>query len=204
MRPSSSLPRSCSGRHVGDGADGGSWICQIEVGGVGDGLRVAAGGPGGSRHFGQAEIENLGVTAIGDKNVRRLDIAMHDPFAVRGFQRVGNFNREVSRRSCSIGRPSIRCFNVWPGQALHHDEQVSFVFADFVDGADVGMIQRRGSASFAAKALQSLRVLRGVVGKKFQGDEAAEQRVFGLVHDSHATAAEQFDDPVVGDGLSDH
>jgi hypothetical protein len=49
-----------------------------------------------------------------------------------------------------------------------------------------------------------LRILRGVIGKKLEGDEAAKQRVFGLVNHSHATTAEKFDDPVVGDGLADH
>ena len=79
-----------------------------------------------------------------------------------------------------------------------------FVLADFVDRADVGMVQGRGGAGFAAKALQGLRILGGVVGKKLQGDEAAEQRVFSFVNDSHAAAAQQFHDAVVGDGLADH
>ena len=90
------------------------------------------------------------------------------------------------------------------GQALHDDEEMAFVLADFVDGADVGMVQGGGSAGFAAKTLQRLRILRSIFGKKLQGDEAAEQRVFGLVNDAHPAAAEQFDDPVVGDGLADH
>ena len=79
-----------------------------------------------------------------------------------------------------------------------------FVLADFVDGADVGMVQRRGRAGFAAEALESLRVLGRIVRKKFERDEAAEQRVFRLVNDTHATAAEHFRDAVVRDGLADH
>ena len=34
------------------------------------------------------------MTAIGDEDVRRLDIAMDDPFAVRGLEGVGNLDRQ--------------------------------------------------------------------------------------------------------------
>jgi hypothetical protein len=37
-----------------------------------------------------------------------------------------------------------------------------------------------------------------------QGDKPMEARVLSLVDDSHATAAELFDDPVVRDGPADH
>ena len=180
------------------------WICKIKIGRVGNGLRVAARRPGRSRHFGQAEIKNLGVTAIGNEDVRRFDIAMHDAFAVCGLKRVGHFNCEREQALLFHGSAFDQVLQRLAGQALHHDEQMSIVLSNFVDGADVGMIQGRSSASFPAKALQSLWILRGVVRKKLECDEAAEQRVFGLVHHSHATTAEQFDDPVVGDGLSDH
>ena len=40
-----------------------------------------------------------------------------------------------------------------------------------------------------------------VVGKEFQGDKAAEAGVFGLVDHAHASAAEFFEDAVVGDCL---
>ena len=66
------------------------------------------------RHdLGQAEVENLGVTAFGHKDVGRLDVAMDDALAVRGIQRVGDFNAERQERSrVSIGRPAIACFSV--------------------------------------------------------------------------------------------
>ena len=78
------------------------------------------------------------------------------------------------------------------------------MLTDLMNRADVGMVQGGGGAGLAAKSLQRLRVLRGIFGKKLQGDEAAEQRVFCLVNDAHPTATEQFDDAVVGDGLANH
>jgi len=39
--------------------------------------------------------KNLGMSAVGDENVRGFDIAVHDDaFGVRRIQRVGNLNRE--------------------------------------------------------------------------------------------------------------
>src|SRR5450432_3567838 len=95
-------------------------------------------------------------------------------------------------------------FQRLPGQALHHDEEMPLVLADLVNGADVGMVQGRCGASLAAKTLESLRILRSILGKKFQSDEPAQQRVLGFVDHAHAAAAEEFNDPVVGDGLAYH
>ena len=68
----------------------------------------------------------------------------------------------------------------------------------------LGWFRAEADAGFAPKALEGLGILRGVVGKKLQRDKAAEKRVFGLVNHAHSAAAEEFDDPVVGDGLADH
>ena len=88
-------------------------------------------------------------------------------------------------------------------QQLHGDERAAFEFADVVNGADVGVIEGGGGASFAAEAFDGLRVLRNFVREKFQRDVAAEARVLGFVDHAHATAAEFFEDVVVGDGSTD-
>jgi hypothetical protein len=49
-----------------------------------------------------------------------------------------------------------------------------------------------------------LRILRDVVGQELKRDEAAEGDVLGLVHDPHSSAAQLFDNPVVGNRLPDH
>lgn len=75
---------------------------------------------------------------------------------------------------------------------------------NLVNRADVGMVQGRSGAGFAAEAFEGLGILGRIVGEKLEGDEAAELSVFGFVDHTHATAAEQFEDAVVGDGLADH
>ena len=47
---------------------------------------------GGGRHFRQPEVQNLGVFAVGDENVRGLDIAVNNAFGVSGVQPIGNLN----------------------------------------------------------------------------------------------------------------
>ena len=83
-------------------------------------------------------------------------------------------------------------------QALHGDEGAALMFADVVDGANVGMIQGRSRLRFAAETTESLRVLCEFFGKKFQSYGSAEASVFGFVDDAHAATAELFDDTVVG------
>ena len=46
------------------------------------------------------------MAALGDKNVRRLDIAVNDSFGVGGIQRVGNLNGQSEQNTrVSTGFP---------------------------------------------------------------------------------------------------
>jgi hypothetical protein len=65
------------------------------------------------------------------------------------------------------------------------------------------VIERGRGASFAAEALQGLSVRRKFVRKKFQRDAPPEAGIFGLIDDTHPTAAELSDDFVMGNGLTD-
>ena len=89
-------------------------------------------------------------------------------------------------------------------QEFHGNEGMAVVFADFVDRANVWMIECRGSTGLATEALQRLRLIGHVVGQEFEGDETAEFGVFGLVNDAHAAAAKLFEDAVMRDGSADN
>ena len=98
----------------------------------------------------------------------------------------------------------MRCFSVVPSRNSIAMKRLAVVLADFIDGADVGMVQRGGGAGFAAEAFERLWVVATVVRKELQGDEATELGVFGFVDHAHPAAAELFDNAVVRDGLADH
>jgi hypothetical protein len=64
------------------------------------------------------------------------------------------------------------------------------------------MIERGGGFCLAAEALESVFIVREIVGKKFQGDGAAEARVFRLVNHTHTAATKHFEHAIVGNGLA--
>ena len=45
-----------------------------------------------------------------------------------------------------------------PSEELHDNERLVVLLADFVDGADVGVIERGGGAGLATKAFEGLRI----------------------------------------------
>ena len=143
------------------------------------------------------------MAAIGDEKIGGLDVAMDDAFGVRGVERVGDFDAEIEQRFHIEGPAGNAVLQRHAVEKFHDDEGASIVLADFVDGADIGMIQRGSGAGFAAETFERLRIADEIFGKKFKGDEAAEFGVLGFVDDTHASAAEFFDDAVMGDGLAD-
>ena len=49
----------------------------------------------GRQHLGQAEIQHLHLTAVGDKDVGRLNIPVDDALCVRGVQRIRDLDGYV-------------------------------------------------------------------------------------------------------------
>ena len=98
----------------------------------------------------------------------------------------------------------MRCLSVCPSKKLHHDEGLALVFADVVDGADVGMIECRCCSGLPLETIQCLFVLGELLRQKLQGHIAAQPGVLGLVDHAHPSATEFLQDLVVGNGWADH
>ena len=75
---------------------------------------------------------------------------------------------------------------------------------DVVDRADVGVLERGRRPSLPLEPLQGLRVRGDVLGKKLQGDPAAEPEVLGQIHDAHSAGAQLLQDSIVGDRFVEH
>jgi hypothetical protein len=155
------------------------------------------------RELGQAEVEDFGVAAIRDKEVRGLNVAMNDSFAVCGIEPVGDLDASREQSFQFHGTPGHAVLQRGAFQKLQRNERFLVLFTDVIDRADVGMIQCGCGFGFTPKALQSLAVLRKVFRKEFQCNKSVQAGVLGLVDHTHAPAAEFFEDTVVGDGLSD-
>ncbi len=92
--------------------------------------------------LGQPEIQNLRVPAAGDEQIRRLDVAVDDAGGVRRFERVGDLDRERQQLIDLERAPGDAMLQRHPLEELHDEERATVLFADIVDSADVGVIQR--------------------------------------------------------------
>src|SRR5215469_186371 len=86
---------------------------------------------------------------------------------------------------------------------FHRDKGTPIKIADFVDGADVGMVQSGSSTGFTSESLEGLGVSRQLIRKKLEGNIAAKFCIFSFVNHTHTATAEFFKDAVVGNGLPD-
>ena len=110
------------------------------------------------------EVQNLGVPALGDEDVRGLDVTMDDAFGVRSVERIGDLDSDGEQR-LQIQRTV--CRSVLQGAAvevLHDDERLAVFFANVVDRADIGMVEGGRGLGLTPETLQSLAVLGHVFG----------------------------------------
>jgi hypothetical protein len=92
--------------------------------------------------FRQTEIEDFRLAALGDKDVRRLDVAMDNFLLMRRIERIGNLDRQfeqVGQFERLAGNPVLQRA---PLEQLHREEPRPLVLADVIDRADIGMVQR--------------------------------------------------------------
>jgi len=68
---------------------------------------------------------------------------------------------------------------------------------NFINGADVRMIQGRSCLGFYAKACECLRVFGYFVGQELQGDKAVELDVFCFINQPHTATAELLEDAIM-------
>src|SRR5215467_4777413 len=155
------------------------------------------------KHFSQAKVENLGVATFCHKDIRRFDVAVNYAFRMCCIQSVCNINRNAQKLfqfHWTNRDHMLQCLAV---QEFHGDERLRSRLSDFVDGADVRMVQCRRCPRLAPEAFESLPVVGKMFRKELQRNKAAQVSVFGLVNYTHPATTELFEDAVMGDGLAD-
>ena len=131
------------------------------------------------------------MTARRHEHVGRLEIAVHDARLVRGVECIGDLNRQ---REQLVDRQAMGVQVVAQGSAVepfHRDERPAVVFTNLVDGADVGMIQRRRGSCFAPETLDRTRIVSEVGRKELERNLSTERQVLCEEHDTHSAAAQQ-------------
>ena len=195
---------SLLGRHVSDGADRRTWRSELQRregrGIATHGLQCRA---AFVNQFRQPEIEDLGLPARSDEDVARLQIAVHDAFVVSNLERVADLDANVDDLVERQRAPFDLLVQALAFQQLHGDEVLAVAFLDGIDGADVGVVERRGGARLLLEALQGVGVLLEIPGKKLKGDVTPEPGVLSFIHHAHAAGAQFFHDGVVKKALPD-
>jgi hypothetical protein len=120
---------------------------------------------------------------------------MHNAFLMRGFQPCARLDGDVESLLERQRAGLDLLLDTLTFDELHGDEAMFFI--DFVDGANIGMIQRCRGLCFSEKALA---VFCGMRRKELQRNRATEFQIFGFIDDTHPALAQLFEDSVVGYG----
>ena len=78
------------------------------------------------------------------------------------------------------------------------------MFADFVDGADVRMVECGCGLRFTLESFQHHAICRDFIGQEFQCNMAFEAQIFRFIHHAHSAAAKLIENPVVGNCFTNH
>ena len=140
--------------------------------------------------LGEAEVHDLGIAARRHHDVGGLDVAMEDAVRVRLAQGVDDLNgarQDLVQTERRPAQPRVERFAL---DVLHRDVLAAVGFADFVDGADVRMIERGGRARLSQQAPAREGIGLRLRRQEFQGDAAAELQVIGEKHLGHPASPE--------------
>src|SRR5678810_965244 len=102
---------------------------------------------------GQTEIEDLHITIAAEHDVFRLDIAMDDTRRVRRGQRTSDLTHQSGRFRWEQG-PIGDGAQSLAFDELHDDEGTPCMLTQFMDGANVGMVEPRSRDCLADKTIQ--------------------------------------------------
>ena len=154
--------------------------------------------PGDVQLLGQAEVGDLRCSILGQEHIARLEVPVDNSPGVRGMHRQGQFlhqRRGFLGRQGRAGQLSVQ------GAAravFQREERQAVVFAHLENLHDVGVLQTGDGLGLDAEALQLLRSGAGAGADHFEGNQALERPVPGLVNDAHAAPAQLFQDLISG------
>ena len=146
------------------------------------------------RRFCQPEVQDLHIAIKSQRDIRRLEIAMNDPFIVSGMERLGDLARHGQR---FVHREWSAHDTIGQRRALDelHDERTYEVsafggtFLKAVQLRDVWMVQRSEDLRFTLKPRNAFGVVSEVVGKDLDRHIATQLRVVRTIDLAHSPGA---------------
>ena len=131
---------------------------------------------------GQTEVENLRLPSIGDEDVRGLDIPVDDVFRMCRVESVGDLDAQIEHRPDLQRLASDQVPKGLSLEELHSNQSSAIDLIDFVNGADIRVIECRGGARLTVKSLKRPKILGPFFRKELEREMSAELKVFCLVH----------------------
>ena len=142
------------------------------------------------------------MTALRNEDIGRFDVAVNDPLGVGGIQALRNLDRQVQDLVGGERLAEDALLQRFPLQELHRNEVLPLVLIDLMDGADIRVVEGRSSLRFPLESFNCMTVLGYCLGEELQGDKAAQGSVLGFVDDTHPSAAQFLNYPIVRNGLT--
>ena len=138
----------------------------------------------------QAEVQHLHDAVGSHLDIGRLQIAMDDPFLVRGLERIADLARDGQRvRGPEASGLNDRVERLALHQ-LHHERRDPLGLFEAVDLRDVGMIERREQTRFALEPREAIGAAGECARQDFDRDVAPELRVARAIDLAHAAGAD--------------
>src|ERR1700722_8371024 len=108
--------------------------------------------------FGQSEVKNLGLVAAGYKNIGGLDVAVDDSLGVSGVESVGDLSAEVEYLLEFQRVAMDETLKSLTFEQFHGDEVASVILGNFVDGADIRVVQGGGGTGLTLETVECERI----------------------------------------------
>ncbi len=138
----------------------------------------------------------------GQEYVGRLEVPVDDPAGVQRGERGQHAQTDRQRVRGAQRSASQPLGQRFAFQELHRDEQPAGVLADFIDLADVRMVDARRSPGLAPQAL-TRRLVAGGGRQHLHGDRALEPIVARGVDNAHAAFSELTFDRIAANASRD-
>jgi len=98
---------------------------------------------------------------------------MENAAGVSGIKCIGDLNRKLQNLVDAERFALDLVLESFTVEVLHGDEALSQELSDIVDGADVGVVECRGGASFTAETIDSRWIAGELWGEKLERDKTA-------------------------------